>query len=327
MTCVKRPVRLLLGGAVLFLLCGCPGTTTDNVNPPLLDPGIDFISVDPVVQGDSPNVNVGVNIASVSNKYIRGATAEFRSTLESGRPWIAAPGEFTASASPNVWSGQLPALNLGPYEVRVTVNLRQGGANPDGSITPAIDEFISGVHAFSVGVDNEECFNFSASDNVQGWTHGGFKLMDGTDVSACSETLYIDNGALQSAISALCLPPQQFRFDLISPDLSSRPGWAQTEGTVISASSNLAQLQMQAIFQRLADNLPGLYVVDSNGNAVFHFVSSANATQKSFRIKLSPYTGSIDQLRIRYVGPPQSVAANAGFIQTFSACPIPDRPG
>lgn len=322
-SCRRAFIIVTLSG----LIAGCPNNDTDDIQQPSLDPRINSITVDPVVQGDAPVVNVSVTIPGISNKRVRRVTAEFRSTLEPDRPFVAAPGEFSEGTN-NVWTGSLPALNLGPYEVKVNVNLRTGGPNSDGSITPPIDEFIDGVQAFSVGADSEECFRFDVPDNLQGWTHGGFKLVsDSSDVTACSQNLFIFGGGLHAPVTPNCLPSEQFRFDLVSPDLSARPGWSQTQGVVISAGWNLAELQMQPLLMVAGGTPPAVFSVDEGGSPLFYPLSVQTGSNELFRVAMGFDAGSFDGHRIRFYGAPMTVGGIDGFVRVIFTCPIPERPG
>jgi hypothetical protein len=147
----------LLFLAVVTCISAC------DVTKQSLNPRISSITVDPVVQGEEPAVAVSVVLPDISNKRVYRITAEFRSTLEPDRPYITAEGELH-SAGNNVWTGFLPALNLGPYEVRVNVTLRAKPA-ADGDISPPVDEVITGTRQFQVNADTAECFNFSAVTN------------------------------------------------------------------------------------------------------------------------------------------------------------------
>lgn len=106
---------------------------------PSLNPRISDVSVGDTIQGVPPEVSVTIILPGASNKHVRSMSAEFRSTLEPDRPFVLADGKFTRANL--TWTGFLPALDVGPYEVRVTVRLRSG-PNPDGSIEPPIDEII-----------------------------------------------------------------------------------------------------------------------------------------------------------------------------------------
>ena len=115
-----------------------------------------MISVGDTIQGVPPEVSVTMVLPGASNKHVRSMSAEFRSTLEPDRPFALTNGEFTGANL--TWTGFLPALNVGPYQVRVTVVLRSG-PNPDGSLEPLLDQIItSNIVAFNVTADSAECF-------------------------------------------------------------------------------------------------------------------------------------------------------------------------
>lgn len=316
---IKSTRFLVLIVSLTALLAACIPQT------PTLDPRISDVSVGDTIQGVPPEVSVTMVLPGASNKYVRNVSAEFRSTLEPDRPFILAEGEFTGTN--NTWTGNLPALNVGPYDVRVTVNLRTG-PNPDGSIEPPIDELItSDVVAFSVTADAEECFNFaSVADDTQGWTHGGFILVEGDQpVSACTDELFWFNSMLHAGFGPNCLPEPQFRFDMISPDVSARPGWSLSQGAVFTAGWNVPEMLMQPILDR-ADGLNSIRPEDENGQPVFFPMSVLTGNLQQFRVPISFAEGTVAAYRLRFFGAPMSTG-NEGFARVSSVCPIPDRPG
>ena len=312
----RFPVLLI---SLAALLAAC------DPQPPSLNPSISDVSVGDAIQGVPPEVSVTMVLPGASNKHVRGVSAEFRSTLEPDRPFVLADGEFTGLNM--TWTGNLPALNVGPYEARVTVNLRPG-PNPDGSVQPPIDEFItSNTVAFNVTADSEECFNFaSTADDIQGWTHGGFELVEGDQpVSACSDELFWLNNMVWAGFGPNCLPEPQFRFDMVSPNLSARPGWPQSQGAVFRAGWNVPQMLMQPILVRAGDLNP-LAPVDENGEFAFFPMSVPTGTLQQFRVPISFTEGTVERYRLRFFGAPMSTG-NEAFTRIGSVCPIPDRPG
>jgi len=293
--------------------------------PPSLNPRISDVSAGNTIQGVPPEVSVTMVLPGASNKHVRNVSAEFRSTLEPDRPFVLADGEFTRTNL--TWTGLLPALNVGPYEVRVTVNLR-AGPNPDGSVAPPIDEFItSNIVALNVTADSEECFSFASSaDDTQGWTHGGFVLVENNQpVNACPAELFWLNGMLWAGFGPNCLPAPQFRFDMVSPDLSARPGWSLSQGVVFRAGWNVPKMDMQPILVR-ADGLNALIPVDDSGEPVFFPMTVPTGNLQQHRVPINFTEGTVEGFRVRYFGAPLSTG-NEAFARLGSVCPIPDRPG
>lgn len=312
----KYPVLFI---SLATLLAAC------DPQPPSLDPRISDVNVGDTIQGVPPEVSVTMVLPGASNKRVRGMSAEFRSTLEPDRPFVQADGEFTGSNL--TWTGTLPALNVGPYAVRVTVNLRPG-PNLDGSVEPPVDEFItSNIVAFNVTADSEECFNFASSaDDIQGWTHGGFILVQGDQpVSACPDELFWLNSMVWAGFGPNCLPEPQFRFDMVSPDLSARPGWSLSQGSVFRADWNVPEMVMQPILVR-ADDLEALVPVDENDQRVFFPKSVPTGILQQYRVPISFTEGTVERYRLRFFGAPLSTG-NEAFTRISSVCPIPDRPG
>ncbi|MEN7344328.1 MAG: hypothetical protein AAAFM81_15360 [Pseudomonadota bacterium] len=306
--------------AVTLLLGGCETPPT----APSLDPRIRAINVDPVVQGDAPSVSVNVVIPGTGNQYVRRVTAEFRSLSEADRPFVSAAGEFS-SAGNNQWQGTLPALNLGKYEVKVIVNLRRG-PGPGGEVQPAIDTLIEGTKVFDVGPDTDECFNFAANaGDTQGWLGDGYKYYnDGSPVENCASDVFYFSGGLYQPFGASCAPEQQFRVDLLAPDVANRPGWAKTRGVVTRAYWNIAGMTMQPIFT--IDNLSPIAPVDGDGDFIFHPAAGSVGNPTVYTSRIDPDGSYITDFRLRFFGPAFTIAPE-GFVLIKSVCPIPDRPG
>ena len=292
---------------------------------PSLDPHINSIEVDPVVQGDEPTVRVSMKLPSVANKRVRRMTAEFRSTRDANRPYVAVAEEFSNDGNNN-WSGNLPALNLGPYEVKVTILLRTG-PGPNGEISPPIDEIITGTQSFSVGVDTEECFNFNAIENdTQGWSHGGYVQVQGnTLVDACPANVHSFGGALQIALNSSCVPEGQYRFDFVSPDVAGRPGWAQTQGLALSAGWNIPEMKVQPILLRNAAGLNALAPVNEDGDFIFSPMLGLSGGSTELRFPMVVEGGPVDGIKVRFFGAPEVTFAE-GFAKLNYVCPIPVRP-
>lgn len=295
--------------------------------PSLTDPRIQEITVDNIIQAEQPDVAVRVVIPGIANKRVRRVSAEFRSTLSPDRPYVTSGTDFT-EASGNRWQGKLPALNVGPYEVRVLVTLESGGANSDGSITPAISENISGVKAFNVGPDTNECFNFASElAGNQNWSHAGVRSSPTTPViDACPAQAFWFNQRLVTTFASYCMPEDGYLIDLLSPVVIDRPGWAATQGVVTSAFWNVTTMQMQPILGLTGTQATAIVAVTDDGTPIFHPATGSPAAPFSYRTKIDLQSGSVNSLRLRFFVPPLTGVAE-GLIQIRYACPIPDRPG
>lgn len=298
----------------------------------ILDPRINNLEVAVTKQGIPPVVDVSFVIPSISNKRIRGVRAVFRSTLEPDRPFVAAEGFFDDLGNQQ-WQGTLPALNLGPYEVKIIATLRSGGAGRDGEIDPPIDSFLEGATTFNVIADNHECFNFkSESDGLQGWTNRGYRLVsdDQSDppVEGCPDTLIWFNDALYHPQAPNCEPAEQFFVDLVSPPVVGRPGWAQSQGVATTVYWNIPGMTMQSIFYFTDVSI--FAPIDEEGERIFHPQAGSAQSPVTYRGRhgkpQSEKNSDLGQLRLRFFGNPFTSAAE-GLIKVKSVCPIPDRPG
>ena len=144
-------------------------------------------------------------------------------------------------------------------------------------------------------------------------------------VSACPDELFWLSGMLWAGFGPNCLPEPQFRFDMVSPDLSARPGWSLSQGAVFRAGWNVPAMLMQPILVR-ADGLNALIPVDENGLEVFYPMPAPTGTLPQFRMPISFTEGTVERYRVRYFGAPLSIG-NEAFARISSVCPIPDRPG
>ncbi|MFK8052820.1 MAG: hypothetical protein AB8F65_07575 [Woeseiaceae bacterium] len=315
----------LTGTAFLFLmaatilLSGCEIFREE----PSLDPRVRELTVQNTVQGVPPIVDIKFVIPGISNKYVNRVTAEFRSLREPNRPFVAATNDFESLGNNN-WQGELPALNLGRYEVKVIATLRTGPGS-DGNVTPSITSFIESVTTFRVGPDAEECFNFAEQSNgAQGWVSDGYKqVSDSAPLPNCENNAFWFNGGLYSAFGFTCAPTEQYRVDLVSPDVLKRPGWAQTQGIATTVFWNIPNMQMQSIFIRKDGSA---FVPASNGETIFHPQTGTVGSPFTYTGRVSNPEGTVEQVRLRFFGAPLT-SAPEGFILVKSVCPIPDRPG
>jgi hypothetical protein len=157
--------------------------------------------------------------------------------------------------------------------------------------------------------------------------HGGYVLVsDGSSINACAENVFWVNGSLRAGFGPACLPDEQFRFDIKSPNISTRPGWAQTQGLVLRAGWKSPGMLMQPILLRVADDLPALAPIEENGDFTFFSMTAASAGSQLFRIPMSITEGSVDHTIVRFFGE-QLTNAPEGLVQLIFVCPIPDRPG
>ncbi|MEM7082995.1 MAG: hypothetical protein AAF465_09695 [Pseudomonadota bacterium] len=310
---------LILAAALLQVAC-----------PTLLpeqDSRIKSILVEPVVQGDEPIVNLNLVLPPLGNKRVQTITAEFRSAREFGRPWIQADGEFQGSG--NNWTGTLPALNLGPYEVRLIILLRNSPSDPL-VVEPVVNELIlSNPVAFDVGIDTQECFDFRDDGNaLQGWGHGGYRTHDGqTTTGTCPESLFRSASGISAIVSSSCLPDESVRFDMVTPNIEQRPGWSNSQGVVLFAGSNMTGWLMQPILQRGNDQT-SLFPQTPDGSGPMFYPLSLPGGSVANRFNMDIDSGPINRLRVRFFSPPFNDGSVAeGFHFVRAACPLPDRPG
>ncbi|MEL7296931.1 MAG: hypothetical protein AAGJ86_04665 [Pseudomonadota bacterium] len=312
--------RWLLLLAVSFVLMGCELIPDAPTN----DPRIRDISVTGAQQGVPPVVETLIVLPAIANKRVRGVSAEFRSLLPPVGGFITHDVAFESIGN-NRWRGTLPALNLGDYEVKVVANLRESPA-PGSELAPSIDSFISSTQSFTVRADNEECFNFAATPNVQAWESDGFQAVsDGTSIAGCPDSAVWINDRLTMPKGAGCMPAVQYRVDLVSPDLTDRPGWEDPEGVVTTTHWNIAGMTFQPIFSLRGGSAPAAAPVNGNGEFIFLPRTGTIDNPHDYRTKIQFLSGTVSAVRLRYFGPGETSGAE-GQIRVNSVCPIVDRP-
>ncbi len=315
---MNRPWLAVL---LLPLLAGCPDPGPDL---PSLEPSLKSFDVGPAFQGQPVPIQVGVTIPGASDLRVRSVNAEYRSTSEPDLPWIPAEAELDGSASGG-FAGFLPPLNYGPYEAKVRVQMRP--FTTEAAPPEAPDTFLEDSKSFFVNADDAagspaeapECFGFSSeAQGVQGWTHSGMSV-NGSPTNGCEALAWLPqgDGVLAVPMSFSCLPAEAWQFDLISPDLSSRPGWMNTTGVMIRLDSN---------FPLTA----GVVLVTGDGEEHPGPTVDIGEPQIEFRTSIAQIDtdgAAPTEVRVRVTTPdPQAGAAVAeGLLMVSAVCPIPER--
>ncbi|MEM7762950.1 MAG: hypothetical protein AAF290_02655 [Pseudomonadota bacterium] len=312
--------RWVLLFAAALLMVGCELFPQSRS----VEPRIREITISSTQQGVPPVVEAQIVIPGISNKRVRHVTAEFRSTRVPDRAFIVHTEAFESLGN-NRWRGALPALNVGRYEVKVVASLRDG-PRLGGEVNPPIDTFISAEQSFSVSPDIKECFNFAAARDTQNWVSEGFKSgADGAKVQGCPDSAIWFDNAMFVLMGIDCQPPSEFRVELVSPNLTDRPGWEDPEGLVTTTYWNIPGMTFQPIFSLRDSDVRAAAPLDDNGEFRYAPQAGSAANPLRYRSVIKFKRGTVDAVRLRYLGSALTSVAE-GLIKVNSVCPIVDRP-
>jgi hypothetical protein len=282
------------------------------------------LEVGPAFQGQPVPIQVNVTVPGASDLRVRSVTAEYRSTSEPDLAWIPAEEELTGSAATG-FTGFLPPLNFGPYEAKARVQLRPfttEASPPDtaDTILEATERFLVNVDdAAGSGVTSPECFGFaSESEGTQGWVHAGMSV-NGSPISGCNVLTWLPqaDGVLAVPMSSSCLPDDTWQFDLVSPDLTSKPGWADTTGVMMRLDSNFPLTARAILVTADGEEHPGPPF--DIGDPQIEFRTAIARVDIGAAIPI--------EVRIRVTTSDPAVGASVaeGLAMVSAVCPIPER--
>jgi hypothetical protein len=310
---VRTAIVVLASGT---LLVGC-----SSLPERPLDPSIGTIAVAETVQGVEPVVTVQVVVPEPSGARIERVSLRFRSTDEPDRPFVDADEEASSVPGGSGYRGTLPALNYGDYEVEVTATL--GTFDPADAPSSAPNTILTKTHPFSVGADAVECF--SVDSGFDDWTFDGFYEGDvGPVAPNCAASPLVTAQGTAAVVFGPCLPANpavtEWRFDVVSPTLTDRPGWSETDRVLVRAMAN-AQVRMTPLL--LAGSPP---TEVASPDVTTFGAGNATSTYLDFAVSVPVPDGApVSGARLRFAVESPG-ATQDGAVTITTVCPTPNRP-
>lgn len=293
----------------------------------LFEPAISSITVQNALHREQATVDVVLSNPGGANLRVKDVTMAFRPAGDASGAFL--PGEEIAlEASGTAYSGQLPPLSIGNYDLRVTAVF---GPRPDVDDPAPMgpDTIKMATQGFSVAPGGAACFTFATPEEVGQWTHGGF-IDNSSGEQTCEGGVVFTaagGGSASVPVSSACVDPEGedfYRFDLVSPDISTSADWqpANMSGVFVSAAAVPAS-RIQAIVGTDADRT--FATVDDAGEFAFAEIDAGAAFQQ---VELAfgelPADEVARQVRIRVFGDVQAGRNVAeGFFHLGALCALP----
>lgn len=305
-----------------------------NVNAkPSLQPEIENIQIKNNTQGGNvylggTHVSARVRIPGVSGLRLSELLLSYRS-LRTENAAFTTLGKMRITKGRYV--GKLPILNYGPYEVKLTAKLNKLVISNLGGRRPK-DTVITAFEAFNVEA-SKECFTFNSSD--EDWTKStvvNARTQESVEGGNCTSSIGVPAGKIISAIGASdCFPStidgassNYWRFDFISPDLTSIKSWKKIKGSAVNVGANVPVLiQPMVTYRKENGDVRSLVVVNSSGEPIFDDVGDAIFSYKDVFSNLNvPAKATILNFRVRVFGRPIDTAGHEAFVAVNTVCPI-----
>lgn len=186
------------------------------------------------------------------------------------------------------------------------------------------------------------CFSFhNADEGTAGWTfvgiHDGEGKQDVTQPGCPVEGLLVrlqqsldaGNGSLNVPITSVCFPTStpsgQWRFDLVSPELSQDTAWQNIAGATFQVFSNVP-VKVQPVIQFTdAEGVDRARApADANGEFIFFDVAGQQTIAVDGLVQI-PNGATVKRLRIRVFGVPEETVIGEGLIRVDAICPVPQQ--
>jgi hypothetical protein len=312
----------------LFLFTSCQPSGGSRID--LLSPQIQNIAIEnntqggPIIAGRT-RVSAQISIPGISQLHLREMMLAFRSTREEGNEFITV-GEMHSNNG--IYQRRLPALNFGPYELRITARLRR--VNTDGSINPSPDTVITAHEHFRIQA-SDECFTFDTS--AEGWARG--PLHDaGTQAEiegpGCQSSISNFDGRLVVNVGIQSCYPDEvpdndfWYFDLISPELSANKLWQNSLGAVTRINANVPlQIQPLLTYQNQGGQETTLYIQEDDGSALFHQIGDSFFSFHDLFSEFDvPDNVIVTKFRVRVFGRPGDTSGPGAFTSVTTVCPL-----
>lgn len=243
--------------------------------------------------------------------------------------------DLTFDSTTGRYHGRFDGLPFNNYILRIRA-LRTETRVARPGVTTSSDA--NTTRTFSVGAP-AGCFNFPASQELSGWSVPGIFSGDGlTNIADEPPTLVwagaagflnqstADGGLALQVRSNMFPPPATFagnawRIDLVSANLSKRPGWPNISGISFRMAHNLGTISVQPLlFIRKADGQTTFLRQQlSDQSPVFLPAPSAYS---AFVARIAPPLGAtVLGVHLRVFGANPVIAPNESFIFLDGVCP------
>ena len=335
---MKRRTFALLVSAMLISLptLGCGGQDLGQIVEEV------FPSIGPIVVGraihETP-IEFSVETMGPENDeshlFVSEVLVAYRSMSAPDLPFIEV-GELTdgtPSGDATSWTGTLPGLELGQYELRVQPRVK---FQPQSMDHPPVDEqagfLMVKTQVFWVG-PGEGCFGFAT--DTEGWTVAGIFDIQASEGNPegvldtlplqCTELLFLGGSALLPFGSA-CLPTTitdvTFALDFVSPDLSGLTEWQELERILFTIRADVP-VRVQPILKFVDASGEAHAYAPQNGQDEWIFHAVDQSTSVIEWAPAHPSGSTITEFRVRvFIDPMVAFNSPEIFARLGAVCPV-----
>jgi hypothetical protein len=275
---------------------------------------------------------------SESNVFVSEVLAAYRSTSQPNLPFIevAVLTQGATNGNATTWSGSLPALPLGRYELRVQPRVKYQPQAPDQ--TPVDEQpglLMEATAFFSVG-PSESCYGFAA--DTEGWTLDGiFDIQETeenpqgvlTTLPLLCDGLVVLNGAALLPMGSGCVPSPpiepvsgNWALDFVSPDLSDLEPWQGLETVLFSILAEIP-VKVQPILKVVDPDGAEHTYAPVNGQGAWIFYDVDDDVRVIEWSPTFPAGSTVTEFRVRvFVNLFESGGGINIFTRLFAVCPV-----